>query len=109
MYVLGDSGAPLRNFLCTAFGAVAMLLFGLNKELPTTMDRIKGLWPGKSDSFYVRLDFFILWTAGTLLAWFLYKPTNVQQSTIAGLTWVGTLQAGSGIVTKALSKTGRKI
>ena len=108
-YALGDSGAPLRNFLCTAFGAVLMLLFGLIKGLPSTKERVKTLYPGRSETFYERTDFVILWIAGTLLAWFLYNPTNPRQSIIAGLTWVGTLKAVSGVSEKALHTRGRRI
>jgi len=64
------------------------------------------LWPGKDDAVYERIDFAILWIAGTLLAWILYNPIGPRQSTIAGLTWAGTLRAISGLPEKA-SRKGR--
>ena len=51
------------------------------------------MFPKKSNTFYFRLDFFVLPLIGTLLAFVLLDPVSLKSSIFAGLSWSGTLIA----------------
>jgi hypothetical protein len=68
-----------------------MYLFASAKGLESTVPRLKLLIPGKSDTFYYRLDFFLVIILGSLVGYIFFEPKQSIQALAAGCGWVGAL------------------
>jgi hypothetical protein len=62
-------------------------------DFPGTKPFFEKVSPGKSETFYYRMDFCILPIIGALLAYSLLDPNSIKASIFAGLSWSGTLTA----------------
>ncbi|MGV0757231.1 hypothetical protein [Empedobacter brevis] len=81
-------------FFQTWLGALCAHLLSLySEDFKGTIPFIKKLFPNKTETFYFRLDFFILPLIGALLAYVLLDPSSLKSSIFAGLSWSGTLIA----------------
>lgn len=90
-------------FLQTWLGALCGHMLSLySDEFRGTIPFLEKLLPNKSNTFYFRLDFFVLPLIGATLAFVLLEPSTFKNSIFAGLSWSGTLIA-------ILRKTQNKI
>ena len=78
-------------YLVTLFGATAMYVFSLNKGFDGAVGFLKKVFPGRTDSFYYRVDFLIVSFAGSIIGTIFFSPTNNLQVLAAGFGWVGTV------------------
>jgi hypothetical protein len=76
------------------FGALAgHMLSTYNPQFKGTRPFISANLPGRSDTFYSRIDTMLLPVLGTFLAYYLIVPQDGRAQLISGLTWSGTLVA----------------
>jgi len=81
-------------FVLTWVGALVGHILSLYKpEFRRTLPFVKQMLPGKSETFYFRIDFLILPLIGALLGRYLIDPVEVENAIFTGLTWSGTLLA----------------
>lgn len=91
-FLLNNVG--LIIILCTYVGAICAHVLSLyTNNFSGTVPFFRQFFPGRSATFYFRLDFVILPVLGTFLAYFLLNPNGVTQGIFAGLSWSGTLVA----------------
>jgi hypothetical protein len=68
-----------------------MYLFTSAKGLESTVPKIKQLIPGKTDTFYARLDFLLVVILGPVIGIICFKPDNSLQALAAGWSWASAL------------------
>ena len=83
-----------NTFFLTWVGALCGHILSLySADFMGTKPFLEKMFPGKSITFYYRLDFIILPVIGSLLAYVLLDPESLKTSIFAGLSWSGTLIA----------------
>jgi hypothetical protein len=91
----GDSGAAalrgLLFYLTAMLGAIITYLFASTKGLESTVPKLKQLFPGKTETFYYRLDFFLVVIIGSIVGYIFFAPTQTIQALASGCGWVGAL------------------
>jgi len=78
-------------YLVTLFGAIAMYVFGLQKGIEGSITFLRRVLPGKSETFYHRVDFALVSLLGSFIGLIVFTPTNAFQALAAGCGWVGAL------------------
>lgn len=77
-----------NNFYVILLGAIAVHLFHLYKGSFTgSQKRLKELFPRWKEETYFRIDFIITPVIGSLIAYFLFQPTDLQTAILNGITW----------------------
>jgi hypothetical protein len=93
--LLSETQSPEFSFvlfyLTTLFGATAMYVFALNKGFQGSVPFLKGFFPGRSETFYNRVDFFIVILAGSIIGTISFSPSSSLQALAAGFGWVGAM------------------
>lgn len=87
------------TYLGAVFGHILSLY---SNEFKGAIPFLERAFPGKSATFYFRLDFLILPIIGCFLAFVLLDPSNLKSSIFAGLSWSGTL---TGLLKRSSSPT----
>jgi len=54
---------------------------------------VEGIIPGRTATFYKRIDFIFLPVIGAILASYLIDPKTIPNSIFAGISWSGTIMA----------------
>lgn len=81
-------------YLVSWFGAICGHILSLySSGFEGCQPFLKKMFPGKKDTFYVRIDFMLLPIIGTILSIVLLDPDNVESALFSGLSWSGTLMA----------------
>ena len=75
------------HYLTTLFGSAAMYIFSLNKGFEGSTKFLKKFFPGKSQVFYDRLDFFIVVLAGSMIGTIFFNPDSTLEALAAGFGW----------------------
>ena len=71
----------------------AHILSLYTKDFKGTTPFFKKIFPGKTSTFYFRLDFIVLPIIGTILAIALLEPSNIKTAIFSGLSWSGAIMA----------------
>lgn len=83
---------PALNLYGTALlGSLLMYFFAATKGLEGTIPRLKQLLPGKDETLYYRLDFFIVIVVGPIVGLICFQPEKPLQALAAGCGWVAAL------------------
>ena len=82
---------PSLHFTITLFGAVAMYVFSLKKGMEGAIPFLKKFFPGKSQVFYDRTDFFLVSIAGSVIGTIFFAPASTMEALAAGFGWVGAV------------------
>jgi|SRR5712691_7037416 len=86
-------------YVVTLFGAAAVYVLKLHHDFEGSTAFFKKIFPGKSEKFYSRLDFFIVSLVGSVIGMIVFQPSNAIQALSAGFGWVSSLNvllAGRG-------------
>ena len=76
------------------FGAICGHMLSLySDDFKGTQPFLRKLVPCRKDTFYIRVDLFLLPIIGAILSVILLEPNNLKSALTAGLTWSGTLKA----------------
>jgi hypothetical protein len=78
-------------YVITLFGAFCMYVFSLTKGFQGAVSFLKRFFPGHSDVFYDRLDFFVVILAGSIIGTIFFSPNSALQALAAGFGWVGAV------------------
>lgn len=78
-------------YLTTLFGATAMYVFALNKGFEGAIPFLRRFFPNRTDTFYNRVDFFIVILAGSIIGTISFSPQSTLQALAAGFGWVGAM------------------
>lgn len=90
----------------TWVGAVfAQMLSICSPKFKGILPFVKKLIPGKSGSFYFRLNFVFVPLIGALIAFILMEPDSTRDALLSGLSWTGTITA---LLQQDLSKTANQ-
>ena len=90
-YLAGPQFAPVRQFVITLAAATALYLFSLAKGFTGSTARLKALFPGRSDVFYDRVDFFVVIVFGSVIGTVFFDPKTSPQALAAGFSWIGAV------------------
>jgi hypothetical protein len=82
--------------LAVIAGAFSTVILELKKPTPTAVAWLKRMFVDRSDSWYERVDFMIVWICGSLAGYFLYNPKDAQQAFMAGIGFVSLLRVAAG-------------
>lgn len=86
-----SEGNKIYCYITTLFGATAMYVFSLNRGFQGAIDFLKRFFPNRPESFYARVDFFVVILAGSIIGFILFSPSTTIQALCAGLGWVGAM------------------
>jgi hypothetical protein len=78
-------------YLITLLGATSTYVFSLNKGFAGATSFLQRIFPGRSDAFYARLDFFLVTFIGSGIAFILFGPVDNPKAVMAGLGWVSAV------------------
>lgn len=78
-------------YVVTLFGAAAVYLLKLHHDFEGSVAFFKKVFPGKSQTFYARVDFFVVSIVGSVIGMIVFQPTNATQALSAGFGWVSSL------------------
>ena len=78
-------------YFIAMLGAMLMYLFASSRGLESTVPRLRQLLPGKSDTFYYRMDFCLVILIGSAVGYIFFEPKQSIQALAAGCGWVGAL------------------
>lgn len=78
-------------FVVTLFGSMVMYIFALIKEFKGAEVFLKRFFPGHSQVFYDRLDFFVVVISGAIIGNIFFRPTDYLQALSAGFGWVAAV------------------
>ena len=77
-----------NSYIVIYLGAIAVHLFHLYKGSFTgSQKRLKELFPRWKEETFFRVDFIITPAIGSLIAYFLFQPTELQTAILNGITW----------------------
>jgi hypothetical protein len=88
---LQSYGQDIRICLTTLFGAAGMYVFSSYKGFDNSINFLRRMLPGKSDTFYYRCDFFVMSVAGALIGVITFSPQGIYQALAAGFGWTGAM------------------
>jgi hypothetical protein len=89
--VVSNFVAWLLMYGASLLGAVLMYFFADRNGLEGTVPKLRLLLPGRSDTYYFRLDFVLLILVGPVVGLICFAPTNPFQALASGCGWVGAL------------------
>jgi hypothetical protein len=72
-------------------GAFLMYFFAAKNGLEGTIPRLQQLLPGRTETFYFRMDFVLVILLGPIVGLICFSPTNAFQALAAGCGWVSAL------------------
>ncbi|MDX6496970.1 MAG: hypothetical protein QOG23_230 [Blastocatellia bacterium] len=78
-------------YVITLFGAFCMYVFSLTRGFQGAISFLKKFFPGHSEVFYDRLDFFVVILAGSIIGTIFFSPNSALQALAAGFGWVGAV------------------
>lgn len=81
----------LFNYFITLFGATFAYMFSIRRGFTGSETFLKRFFPGKTETFYFRLDFVLVTFCGSLIGTIFYAPGNPFQALAAGIGWVGAV------------------
>jgi hypothetical protein len=85
-----------RIILAVIAGAFVTTLFGLVKPMPTAIGWLERLFKDRTEVWYARADFVLVWLCGSAAGYLLYDPKDPQQGFMAGLGFVGLIRLAIG-------------
>jgi hypothetical protein len=77
--------------LTTLFGAAGMYVFSNFKGFDNSINFIKRMIPGKTDTFYFRADFLLMSGSGAIIGLITFDPQGIYQALAAGFGWTGAM------------------
>lgn len=83
-------------YFITLFGAAFVYVFKLHHDFEGSVAFFKKAFPGKSEAFYIRLDFIVVAIVGSIVGEIVFKPGNSIQALSAGFGWVSSLNVVLG-------------
>jgi hypothetical protein len=84
-------GDEIRIGFTTLFGSAGMYVFSSYKGFDNSINFVKRMMPGHSDTFYYRFDFFLMSFAGALIGLITFSPQGIYQALAAGFGWTGAM------------------
>lgn len=108
--------AGVGLFFVTLFGSVLIYVLSNLKGFNNSEVFLRRFFPGKNDTFYIRLDFLIMCFAGAVIGTIVYAPGTVYQSLAAGVGWTGAMNillsprtdtVGKPVLTSPASESGQ--
>jgi hypothetical protein len=89
--LLQSYGDGLRIGLTTLFGSAGMYVFSAYKGFDNSINFLKRMFPGRSDTFYYRFDFFLMSLSGATIGLITFAPQGIYQALAAGFGWTGAM------------------
>jgi hypothetical protein len=99
---LQNYGDDLRIGLTTLFGSAGMYVFSAYKGFDNSLNFLKRMMPGRSETFYYRSDFILMTLAGAIIGLITFSPKGIYQALAAGFGWTGAMN----VLLKADPKAG---
>ena len=78
-------------YVVTLFGAAVVNVLKLRHDFEGSVAFFKKIFPGKSETFYSRLDFVVVSLVGSIIGMIVFQPSNAIQALSAGFGWVSSL------------------
>jgi hypothetical protein len=84
-------GQDLKIIITTLFGSAGMYVFSSYKGFDNSINFLKRMMPGRSDTFYYRSDFVVMSLSGTIIGLITFSPQGIYQALAAGFGWAGAM------------------
>jgi hypothetical protein len=88
---LGTYGPGLKIIATTLFGSAGMYVFSAFKGFDNSINFLKKMMPGRSDTFYYWSDFVVMSLSGTIIGLITFDPQGIYQALAAGFGWAGAM------------------
>ncbi|THB80186.1 MAG: hypothetical protein D3926_08430 [Desulfobacteraceae bacterium] len=79
------------KYYLTLLGSFTGYIFSQQKNFNGSIDFLKKYFPGKGETFYIRLDFPIVVILGSIIGQIVFSPSSPIQALSAGFGWVGAM------------------
>jgi hypothetical protein len=88
---LQSYGQELKIIATTLFGSAGMYVFSSFKGFDNSINFLKRMVPGRSDTFYYRYDLIVMTISGTIIGLITFSPNGIYQALAAGFGWAGAM------------------
>lgn len=91
MNFIAAYGQDIKIVFTTLFGSAVMYIFSSFKGFDNSLNFLKRMLPGRSETFYYRSDFIVMTISGIIIGLITFSPQSIYQALAAGFGWAGAL------------------